>query len=209
MNERAKRFIEWVAPGMMPSKPILEPQIEIEDEAVNHATDPRIDAFPPEIAMETRERIDSLLEGIFPSPQRRQIELGFTRLDWQTYMPRITQIEGLPERNRPEVNIRKDLIQKDTSEFKVTLTFDCGDEDRDGQVQFAYEKGECTIQVTHQNEYGETITDVDDGNTQLFQTAHRLIQFEEALQFILMEREYRRTNTIPEFPQRQDVPVRE
>lgn len=197
MNEDAKRLLGKIAPSMMPQEAPEPPKFTPEEDGINASTDPRIDQFPLEIIAETRGRIDGLLGIIFASPLTRQIELGPSRLDWQTYMPQVQLISDIPERSRPEIEIEKDRVTKGSSDFKFVLRFNCGNDEGDAELSFTYDRDTCIIQRTGENEFGETITEIEDGEAQAFQVAHRLSRFEEALRFVKMEREFRRTDTIP------------
>lgn len=209
-NERLKRFMQSaMTPGGLyyPSPTEAELTYTDDEARANAAGDPDINDFPQEMIDQLKSQVDTLLSFIFPNPQTRHITLGRTRLDWAAYMPQLDMISDIPERHSPRIEVEKEMKTKDSPDSKVTLTFNCSDEDRDGELQFIYENGDCAIQMTRENEFGEVETEIDDG-TKPFAIAHRLSRFNEALTFIKAERDFRRNLPISLHPT-QDVTVNE
>lgn len=209
-KERLKRFLQsTMTPGGFYDPSPTEAELKYTDEEAmsNAAGDPDIKDFPQEMIDQLRSQVDTLLGFIFPNPQTRHISLGRTRLDWAAYMPQLDMISDIPERHSPRIELEKAMKAKDSSDSKVTLTFNCSDEDRDGELLFTYETGDCTIQMTRENEFGEVETEIDDGDRP-FSIAHRLSRFNEALTFVKAERDFRRNLPISFHPT-QDITVNE
>ncbi len=206
--EKVGRFLNiWGVPGSIPppyplataivhsGEKSLEPyELNPQDEGL--LGDPSADTIPQEIIDETKRNVDELLERVFENGRIRLVKLGTPNLEWRVCMPQNAQNYPFENYAPPLISISKE--QDSEGKNRINLKYDFSDEERNGELNFDYFDGECTIDTTYTNHFGETIVERDDVRKPLPHIL-RMGLFYEALGFMQNERNMRRNQPLTDY----------